>query len=192
MKNFDLEKDKKITPGFKIPENYFEEFENQLMQRFSFEETTQKVLPGFKTPDNYFDSFEERLMQRFNFEENVEKTTTGFKIPENYFENLEEKVISKINPEEKPVRVISLWKRKSVWISGIAAAIVLSLGTFLYFNQIETQNTIAAQEYLAYSSDLSTYEIANELTETEIAKLENELVLLDKNETKEYINEYLN
>lgn len=192
MKNFDLDKDKKINTGFKIPENYFEEFENQLMQRISFEETTPKISAGFKTPDNYFESFEDRVMQSISFEENTEKITTGFKIPENYFENFEDRIISKIQSEEKPVKVISLWQRRSIWISGIAATMILSLGAYIYFNELNTQNNITAQEYLAYSSDLSTYEIANELTDAEITKLENELVLLDKNETEKYVNEYLN
>ncbi|MDI9311156.1 MAG: hypothetical protein QM535_13145 [Limnohabitans sp.] len=223
MKNFDLESSKKINSGFKIPENYFEEFEEQLMQRISFEETTQKTSTGFKTPEFYFETLEDRLLQRINFEENNEKTTTGFvtpndyfetfeerllqrinfeennkkiatgfTIPENYFENIEDNIISQINSKEKSIKVVSFLQRKSVWISGIAATLIISLGTFFYFNQVETQNNISTKEYLAYSSDLSTYEIANELTDAEITKLENELVLLDKNETEKYVNEYLN
>lgn len=192
MKNFNLENSKKIDSGFKIPENYFEQFEEQLMQRITFDETTQKTSTGFKTPEDYFNTFEDRLLQRINFEENNKKIATGFNIPEDYFECLEDKIISKISSEKKPVRIISLWQRKSVWISGIAATLIISIGTYFYFNQVETQNNISTKEYLAYSSDLSTYEIANELTDAEITKLENELVLLDKNETEKYVNEYLN
>ena len=45
MKEFDLENSEKIKSGFKIPENYFEDFESKIMSQISLKET--KVIPLF-------------------------------------------------------------------------------------------------------------------------------------------------
>ncbi|MGH2666288.1 hypothetical protein [Flavobacterium sp.] len=42
MKQFDLDNEPKITPGFKIPEHYFEQFEHTMMDRLPKE---TKVVP---------------------------------------------------------------------------------------------------------------------------------------------------
>lgn len=46
MKQFDLENDTKIDSGFKIPDNYFEEFENKIMSQVFEKEV--KVIPFFQ------------------------------------------------------------------------------------------------------------------------------------------------
>lgn len=120
---------------------------------------------------------------------NDPKIETGFKIPEHYFENLEDRIMNLL-PEQE-VKVISLWQRKSVWISGIAAVLVVSLGTWFYFNQQANELTVSSQEYLAYSSDLSTEDIAYHLTDEDITTIEKDLGLYDS-ESETYVNEYSN
>jgi hypothetical protein len=148
-----------------------------------------KILSGFKTPENYFDSLEERVMQRISFDEN--KIPTGFVIPDNYFDSLEEKIMQKLPTESKEVNVISFWKRKSVWLSSAAAIFLISLGTLFYFNQTETENLTISNDYLAYQNDITTEDIALQLTDEDITTLETELTSLDS-ETETYINDYLN
>ena len=126
-------------------------------------------------------------MKKFDLH-NDPKIETGFKIPEHYFENLENRIMNQL-PEQE-VKVISLWQRKSVWISGLAAVLVVSLGTWFYFNQQANELTVSSQEYLAYSSDLSTEDIAYHLTDEDITTIENELGLYDS-ESEAYVNEYL-
>ncbi|TGD59562.1 hypothetical protein [Flavobacterium humi] len=42
MKQFDLDNDPKITPGFKVPEHYFEQFEDKMMAQLP---QRMKVIP---------------------------------------------------------------------------------------------------------------------------------------------------
>ena len=158
------------------------------MKNFDLHNDT-KIPSGFKTPENYFDSLEERVMQRISFDEN--KITTGFKVPENYFDSLEEKVMQKLPLETKEVKVISLWQRKSVWISSIAAVFLISLGSLYFFNQQTSTDLTISNDYLAYQSDITTEDIALQLTDEDITALETELTSFDS-ETETYINDYLN
>ena len=43
MKQFDLENNKEIKSGFKVPENYFEQFEAKMMEQISKEKETKVV-----------------------------------------------------------------------------------------------------------------------------------------------------
>jgi len=148
-----------------------------------------KIPTGFKTPENYFDSLEERVMQRISFDEN--KIATGFKTPDHYFDSLEEKIMQKLPTESKEVKVISLWQRKSIWISSVAAIFLISLGTLYFFNQQTSTDLTISNDYLAYQSDITTEDIATQLTDEDITALESELTSFDS-ETENYINEYLN
>ena len=123
--------------------------------------------------------------------ENDKKIESGFRIPDNYFDSFEDRLMQRISEEEKTVKVISLWQRKSVWISGIAAAVVISIGTWIYFEQQKTENIEISQEYLAYENDITTEDIAKHLTDEELTNLELEITDFDT-QTESYINEYLN
>jgi hypothetical protein len=50
---------------------------------------------------------------------------SGFKVPDSYFESLTERIMLNIPMEE--VKVIPLYRRRPVWITSAAAALVLSL-----------------------------------------------------------------
>ena len=43
MKQFDLENNKEIKSGFKVPENYFEQFEAKMMAQIPVEKETKVV-----------------------------------------------------------------------------------------------------------------------------------------------------
>ncbi|SHJ14113.1 hypothetical protein [Flavobacterium terrae] len=124
-------------------------------------ENDKKIESGFKIPDNYFDSFEDRLMQRIE------------------------------NEETSSSKVISIWRRKSVWISGMAAALIVSIGTWMYFEQQKNETIEFAQDYLAYGNEITTEDIAKHLTEEDLSNLETEINNFDS-KTETYINEYLN
>ncbi len=127
-------------------------------------------------------------MKRFDLD-NDPKIEPGFKIPEHYFEQLEAKIMN--NLPEKEVIVVSLWQRKSVWVSGAAAVFIISIGTWLFLAQKSTENVISSQEYLAYENDVTTEDIAMYLSDDDISTVEKELNLYDQ-ESETYINEYLN
>lgn len=68
-------------PNFKVPEGYFETFEEQLFSKIS-EEKFPKT-NGFKVPQNYFENIEESVLIAVN---NSEKTTKVISLfPKKYF-----------------------------------------------------------------------------------------------------------
>ncbi len=54
---------------FTTPENYFDNFQDRLMDKLSKEEHIIPSNSGFKTPDTYFESFQERLNSKLKKEE---------------------------------------------------------------------------------------------------------------------------
>ncbi|MCL9808701.1 hypothetical protein [Flavobacterium luminosum] len=120
-----------------------------------------KITSGFKTPDKYFDTFEDRLMQKLDL------------------------------TKQEEIKVLSLWQRKAFWYSGVAAILMIALGTWMYFTQNSVEEMIFPSEYLAHESDITTEEIAVYLTDEDIAAIENEMNVVDET-TETYINEYLN
>ncbi|GLB52293.1 hypothetical protein NBRC110019_13320 [Neptunitalea chrysea] len=144
--------------GFKIPENYFENFEERLMHTIANE----------KVPD-------------FPKE-------TGFKIPDTYFEDVEIDILAKISSENvKPIRKISWVKRFNYIAGSVAAIIIVALGINSIFNGNNEINTLTATDiensieagYLpissydvgeAFSDDIATITMtnSNELSEDDI------------------------
>ena len=116
--------------------------------------------------------------------DNEPKIDSGFTIPENYFEQFEAKIMNQL--PDKDVKIISIWKRKAVWISGIAAVFAISLGIAIFQNN-NNQEMIITDDLVAYE-DLSTYDIAEHLTDNDIQEIEETLLNLDT-ETKKYIEE---
>ena len=59
-------KEKKHIHGFKIPKDYFENFEGKMFQKISENKIPQKN--GFTVPVNYFDEVEAKILQKTNQE----------------------------------------------------------------------------------------------------------------------------
>ena len=113
-------------------------------------------------------------MKDFNLDTQP-KIKTGFQIPENYFEQFEAKMMEQL--PKKEVKVVSLFHRKQIWISSIAAAILVMIAIPIYFNSNKT-NTIetkALETYLV--SEYTTYDIIDKLSVEDIKALENDLSL---------------
>lgn len=56
---------KHIKTGFKTPDNYFESFDEKLLNKLSIKTDVQvENKTGFKVPEGYFDSFEKELMNK--------------------------------------------------------------------------------------------------------------------------------
>lgn len=118
-------------------------------------------------------------MNSFNLE-NSPKIKSGFKTPDGYFENFSEQMLAKIAQEEKPV--ISIFQRRRNWF--VAAAAVLILGISIPFlNKTDTGNTSVDEEtmenYLAYQSTISQYDLINLLDNEDIEALESDLKVDD-------------
>ena len=132
-------------------------------------------------------------MKNFDLENN-EKISTGFKTPEHYFEQFEAKMMQEIsakNPSKNEVKVVSLFYRKQVWISSIAALFLLAIAIPVYFNMAKESNldTTTIENYLAEQQSVGTTELTKHLTDEDISELEN--ALTNDNVTDETIENYL-
>lgn len=129
-------------------------------------------------------------MNKFELD-NHKKINTGFKVPDNYFESFEEKLFQNSVLSETNVKVIPLWQKTKVWVIGLAAVIVITLG--ITFFQINSNTVIGmtSENYIAMEDHLTTDDFADVLTNEDIASLEDEIYKYDENSIN-YINENLN
>lgn len=123
---------------------------------------------GFKTPKNYFNNFDDNLINNIKLKAQVENT--GFITPNDYFNKLEHEIINKVSASKKQTKVINLFTKKQlVYISAIAATIVL-----LFTLNIKTTETTdldykTVENYII-EEDISSYEIAALLDETDLSE----------------------
>jgi hypothetical protein len=111
--------------GFKVPNDYFEDFEAKMMRSVSSEQSTS--------------------------EQSREKS--GFTIPENYFDGLEEQVLAKVERPEPRGMLISLFRKKKFYAAaGIAAVFIGIISTLLLkpnpVNSLESENISVLEEYI--------------------------------------------
>lgn len=130
-------------------------------------------------------------MKQFDLENNKE-IKSGFKVPENYFEQFEAKMMAQI-PVEKETKVVSLFYRKQVWISAIAAVLLLAIAIPVYFNMAKENNLDAGtiEVYLSQQQGIGITELSKHLTDEDIAELENNLSINEANSdaVEDYLSE---
>ncbi|TBN04784.1 hypothetical protein EYD45_05860 [Hyunsoonleella flava] len=143
---------------------------------------------GFKVPKDYFENFEYTLMDNIKVEEVIGTPETGFDVPKHYFETLEDRIVANV-AEKKDTKVISLLNRKTiVYISGIAAAILLLFNLSIFNDRVSIEDLEAATvENYILDEDISSYEIASLFTE----ELPSEDGLVEYNLDAENLEEYL-
>lgn len=139
-----------------------------------------KIKNGFTTPTDYFDTFSERLFEKINGEVNTSlfPENAGFVVPESYFAKNEAEILRRINQSE--IKVISL--RSTLYkISGIAAVLLLTIVSSMFYNSVETKkNELAEMNYLEmHSEELGIYEVGSMLDNDDMSELENELIYND-------------
>lgn len=118
---------------------------------------------GFKVPKDYFQDFDASIMQHIKLKEKVDDA--GFSIPEGYFENVEEQILQKVTSKESG-KVIPLFnKRNVIYISSIAAAILLLFNVSLFNN-----NSVSDYSSLAFET-VEDYILDEEIASDEIASL---------------------
>jgi hypothetical protein len=132
-------------------------------------------------------------MKNFDLDNNY-KITSGFITPENYFEQFEAKIMHQISAQKsavKEAKVVSLFHRKQVWMSSIAALILLAIAIPVYFNSVNESSLHAdtIEHYLAQQS-VGTTELTKHLTNDDILELETSLGV--STSESEEIENYLN
>jgi hypothetical protein len=119
------------------------------------------------------------IMKNFDLENN-DKIRSGFTVPEHYFEQFEAKMMQQISIQKttvNEVKVVSLFYRKQVWMSSIAALILLAIAIPVYFNMAKENNieSHSIENYLADQQHVYENEIIEHLSEEDINALENSL-----------------
>ena len=139
-----------------------------------------KITSGFTAPADYFDSLSDTIFEKLNGEVTINSLpkTSGFIVPENYFTKNEAELLSRIYHSE--TKVISL-KATLYKISGIAAVLLVTIVSPMFYNSIKTKkNELAEMSYLEMHSDeLGIYEVGYMLDNDDISELENELIYND-------------
>ena len=124
--------------------------------------------------------------------ENKNEIKSGFKVPDNYFEQFEAKMMAQI-PVEKETKVVSLFYRKQVWISAIAAVFLIAIAIPVYFNMASESNLDAStiENYLAQQQNVGITELSKHLTDEDITALEKNLSLNESNPdaVEDYLSE---
>lgn len=129
---------------------------------------------GFKIPDGYLESVDDSIINRLKISNSLENhQNSGFKVPDQYFETFDDKIIEVIS-SEKEVKVIPLmsWK-KAIYVSGIAASIVLMVSLFNNYNNQPTFDSLEMAIIEDYISEEG-------LTREDMASMLNDDLTLDK------------
>ena len=116
-------------------------------------------------------------MKPFNLE-NKNEIKSGFKVPDNYFEQFEAKMMDQISTESQP-KIVSLFYRKQVWISAIAAVFLIAIAIPVYFNMANERSldAITIENYLIQQQGVGITELSKHLTDEDIIALRNNLSL---------------
>ena len=124
--------------------------------------------------------------------ENKNEIKSGFKVPDNYFEQFEAKMMAQI-PVEKETKVVSLFYKKQVWISAIAAVFLIAIAIPVYFNMAKESSLDAStiENYLAQQQNVGITELSKHLTDDDIIALEKNLSLNESNPdaVEDYLSE---
>jgi hypothetical protein len=121
---------------------------------------------GFKVPKDYFHDLEAKIMSNTQLKSSV--PTSGFEVPDTYFENLEDVILNKVKTKPKVISLFS--KRHLIYVSSMAAAVVLLISVFnrpqeeFNFDAIET----ASIENYLFEEGLAKHEIASLLSEADL------------------------
>ena len=130
-------------------------------------------------------------MKQFDLE-NKNEIKSGFKVPDNYFEQFEAKMMAQI-PVEKETKVVSLFYKKQVWISAIAAVFLIAIAIPVYFNMAKESSLDAStiENYLAQQQNVGITELSKHLTDEDITALEKNLSLNESNPdaVEDYLSE---
>lgn len=119
---------------------------------------------GFKVPEGYFDSLEDQIMNQVKLSE---VDDAGFKIPDDYLDSIEDSVFNTIS-QEKTTKVIPLFsKRNILYISGIAATILLLLNLSIFKNDSWDIEAQTVENYMIDEA-ISSYEIASLLEDEDL------------------------
>jgi hypothetical protein len=133
-------------------------------------------------------------MKPLDFKNN-DQPYSGFKIPGGYFEAFEIKMMQQIFAKDTASKnkVLSLFHKKYIVMSGIAAVFIVALAIPLYFTQTQKTSLESStiEQYLTQQQNISTTEIIPHLSDEDILKLTSSLGIssTESNDIENYLSE---
>lgn len=131
--------------GFKVPNDYFRNFEERLMHVVQQEEEQPEIIHTY-----------------------IGKH--GFTTPEGYFDSLENRILKKVEP--KPGKVMPLYSVRKLYYAAAVAAVFIGIVSVLFINNNTSGFTMDSIELSALEIyieegyfDLNSYELSSFMTE---------------------------
>jgi hypothetical protein len=151
---------------------------------------------GFKVPKDYFNTLEDTILSKIKAESILKNIDSpGFEMPNGYLDTLEDTVFNTL-PKKENSKVISLFSKKNlIYISGVAAAIVIMFGFFWNnTNASEMELDYEMVESYLIDQNISSYEIASLLTEEELSNIDSEIMneAFNDEDMEDYLLENVN
>ena len=109
--------------GFKVPENYFTDFESKMLGSLGVEQDMVKTI----------------------------KMDSGFKVPTDYFETLESKIYAGIENSQSKGKVVPMYRTRKFYYYAAVAAVFVGLISTQLFNPIQ-ENSFDSIELSAIES----------------------------------------
>ncbi|MGB1308147.1 MAG: hypothetical protein ACPG6B_04505 [Oceanihabitans sp.] len=136
---------------------------------------------GFTTPKDYFKNFKVNTLVHSNKTQNNKES--GFVVPQDYFKNFKSNALPK-----KHTKVVRLsTKNKLLFISSIAATIVILLNIFLF----NTKTGFESLEFQTVENYIINHAETNEITDLFATNELNETNFIQYNLNEETLNYYL-
>lgn len=118
-------------------------------------------------------------MKEFKLD-NEPRIKTGFKVPDNYFDSFTDKVMQQVSVQD--TKVVPLYRKRTAWLSGIAAVFVIALTISMFFimnNEEKYPDDAVIESYLVYHSNISSYDLIYDLDDEDLKELELSLAISD-------------
>lgn len=151
--------------GFRVPENYFRDFEARMMANIS----------------------------SIDAEENT-STAKAFIVPEGYFESFENRMMDRLEQEAPKGKLVPLFSRKTwSYVAGVAAVLAVLLSSVV-FNEtreydIEDLDMLAVENYLLETFEFTNPEETEMINEAEFSFATSASPNLDREAILEYLQE---
>lgn len=107
--------------GFKVPENFFEDFEEKMMRSVGEKPVLEDALSA----------------------------GSGFKVPESYFEDLERDILLKVEGENKGGKLITLFNNTKLYYAAAVAAVFIGIVSTVFFTPVSESYSIDGLELSA-------------------------------------------
>ncbi|MGI4750026.1 MAG: hypothetical protein ACRYFB_05295 [Janthinobacterium lividum] len=149
-------KSKTPSAGLVVPENYFDNLQNQILSTVNLEEMRAQQEPSVKSIE-FFEEQQNIIAARIKINAFAEKGD-GFTVPENYFETLTDRINQKtgIKTVQQPAKIRSLFTR-AAWKYATAACIAVAVVTGIGVKKYQAAHNVQTQLSNLPDADIENY-----------------------------------